>query len=154
MIATIFQIINFGIFTALIIYLVRKHLVPMLREALVKQHREMVALHTEHDQLASDQKNLETSIAQQEDEAMTLFKKINRWRNEVATKRKKRKREDKQLLEQAHAKAREQLDNYALRRTYTEVVPLVVERLKGELTQTFEDDAEGHKYIANMLEKL
>ncbi len=154
MIGNLFQLINFTIFTALLVYLIRKYVTPQLREALVKQHREYVGLATEHDKLATDQKNLEKSIELQEDEAMTLFKKINRWRNVVAMQKKSLKLEDKRLLEQAHDKARKQLDRYALKHAYDQLAPLVVEQLEHELSEQFKDETKGHEYLQTILKEL
>ena len=154
MIGNLFQIINFLIFTSLMIYVIRKYIAPQLREALVKQYREFVGLTTEHDKLAVDQKDLEKSIELQEDEAMTLFKKINKWRNVVAQQKKSLKLEDKLLLEQSHAKARNQLDRYALKHAYTQLVPLVTERLEHELSEQFKDETKGHEYLQTVLEEL
>ncbi len=154
MIGNLFQLVNFGIFTALIIYVIRRFITPLLREALVKQYREMVTLYNEQDQLAVDQKGLEVSITEQEDEAVMLFKKINRWRNEVELKKKKQQQEDEYVLEQANAKACKQLKNYAVHRTYNKVAPLVAQRLEQELKHTFKDEAEGHAYINSVLDSL
>ena len=85
---------------------------------------------------------------------MELFKKINRWRNEVDAHKKVQSQEGVLLLEKSHAKALRQLESYALRHKYTRVAPLVLERLKEEVTQKFNDDSEGHRYITTVLEKL
>ena len=154
MIDNLFQIINFAIFTALIVYIIRKFITPLLREALVKQYRDMVTLHNEQDSLAVEQKDLEVSITEQEDEAMMLFKKINRWRNEVELKKKKQQQEDAYVLEQVNAKASKQLKNYAVHHTYNKVAPLVAQRLEQELKQIFKDEAEGHAYINSVLDNL
>lgn len=154
MISWFFQVLNAVIFAGLMVYVIRKFIAPQLREAIVRKHREMKSLQKEQVRLATEQEDLEERIEGQEDEAMVLFKKINRWRNEVESKRKLQRQEDENLLNQAHAKARKQLKNYALQYTYAKVAPLVSQQLKKDLEQRFSDEAEGHSYIAKVLENL
>jgi hypothetical protein len=154
MIGQLFQVINFGIFAALMVYVMRKYLVSFLQEALVKEYREMESLKNEHARLADEQKNLEGSIAAQEDEAMSLFKKVNHWRNVVELRKKAEKANQEKLLAEAQQKAKKQLTNYIVHNTYEKVVPLVVQRLTSDLSEQFEDEAKGHAYITTLLEKL
>ena len=154
MIGNLFEIINFAIFTSLLIFAIKKYLAPQLREALVKKHRKFVSLSTEHLQLASDQKKLEKGIEAQEDEAMILFKKINRWRNVVTLQKKDQKEESARLLALAHAKARRQLEMYSVKYTYAKVVPLVTQRLEDDLKKQFSDYTKSHEYLNVVLEKL
>jgi hypothetical protein len=154
MIGQLFQIINFVIFVALTVYMMKKYLVSFLQEALVKDYREMESLKNEHALLADEQKNLERSITAQEDEAMGLFKKVNHWRNVVELRKKAEKAQQEKLLVDAQQKAKKQLANYMVHNTYQKVAPLVVQRLTSELAEQFEDEAKGHAYITTFLEKL
>ena len=154
MIGSLFELINFSIFASLLIYMIKKYLMPQLREALVKKFRDQARLIKEHDLLAVDQKNIEERIECQEDEAMTLFKKINKWRNVVAQQKKQQELEQTANREQAHTQARKKLDAYMLNHAYDQLVPLVAQQLNHDMKKQFQDAAKGHAYLTKVLTEL
>ncbi len=154
MISSIFQLINFGILALLMVYALRKYLVPQLREMVVKQFRYIHSLQADHAQLARDQHHLEQSIEEQEDEAMDLFKKINRWRNAVNAQHMAEKKHQEELFVLAQEKTRKQLRNYAVHHAYERTAPLVIKNLTRELSEQFADVQKGHAYITSLLKEL
>lgn len=154
MISVLFQLVSFLLFAVVGVFAIRRYITPQFTEALVKKYRELKALINEHKQLVVDQQAIEKKIADQEDEALHLFKKVNHWRNAVELQRKAEEATQKALRQEADEKGALQLKNYAVNHTYTQVAPLVVQRLSAELTDQYKESALGHEYLKNLLEKL
>lgn len=149
-----FTLFNFCIVVVALIYLVKTYLIPQVKEKMLKEHTDFVELHTEHHQLAQDQKTLEDEIVSQEDRAKILFKKINQWRNVVDVAVQTELAASKQMRKDYEERYAESARIYVLHTRYHEVAPLVIQKLKQDFQKQFADSQEGHAYLAQVLKKL
>ena len=154
MIDIFFALLNFSIFCGVIIYVFRRSFLPQLREKIMNEYHTLVRLHDDHRQLITAQRNLEGSIAYQEDYAKVLFKKINHWRNVVDLQKEAQANLAINLLKDADAKVARQAQKYALGQAYKTVAPRVVQQLQKDLEKRYKDPNEAHRYIDNLLKVL
>lgn len=149
-----FACLNFGIIAAVIIYVMRSHVTPFIKERIMKAHEDFMHLHREHRRLLHEQEELELSIVSQEELAKNLFKKINQWRNMVEVASQAKMHESKLLKEAADQKVVEQARRYELYRTYVDIAPLVITQLEEMVHKRFSDSKEGHRYLSSVLSTL
>ncbi len=149
-----FNLLNFGVVIAVLVYVVKNYLVAFMQEAIVKDHHDFVSLHEEHRHLIVEQETLEESIVFQEDRAKQLFKKINQWRNTVELTSEAEQVARERLRKETDEKHAELARKYAIRKTYNAVTPLVVKKLEKDFQKKFTDPQVGHAYIAQVLKKL
>ncbi len=154
MIGIFFEILNFCIFCAVIVYLFRRSFLPQLREKIMSEFHAFSNLHSDHRKLIASQRNLETSIAYQEDYAKVLFKKINHWRNVVDLDKEAQKNIQVNLYKEADDKVVKQAKIFALNQAYKDVAPLVVEQLKQDLEKHYQDTDEAHAYVNKLIKAL
>lgn len=149
-----FSVLNFGVLVAFLVYIGKKYIAPRIRENMVKDYHDLEHLHEELQELTDDQNHLEESIVAQEDYAKLLFKKINHWRNSVDLQREHDLEQKKLLREHMQVRAREQERQFQLHKTYDAVAPLVAQKLRKDLHETYKDQQKGHAYIDSLLATL
>lgn len=154
MIDVLFVFINFATVVCILLYAVRRFIVPALKERIAQEVFEEDSLHDEHKQLLIAQKQVEDSAALQEAFCVSLQEKVQTWKRIVDTKSAERMTQETLDLEEAQKRVDAQRQYHTLITIKKLVAPAVVQDLRKQLKSVFADERKAHEYIQRILRGL
>ncbi len=154
MIKVLFVFINFATIVCILIYAVRRFLIPALKEKIAQETFEEESLHDEHKQLLITQKHLEESAALQEAFCVSLQEKVQTWKQIVDTKSAERAAQEALDLEETQKRVDTQRQYHTLMMVKQLVAPAVVQDLREQLKSVFSDERKAHEYVQRILRGL
>jgi F0F1-type ATP synthase membrane subunit b/b' len=147
----VFRIVNFLVLAVLIVYAIKKYVLPMLREQIDRQKNFFVSLHRQVSQAKEINTLVDREINEQCNQVALLLAKIKTWSDKIKLQEDLQQniymKRDKQIVLQR----KKQLNSYFLYSARKKIVPLAIQKASCQLTEKYSDQAQQQKYINNVV---
>lgn len=154
MISFIFKCINFGIITALILYGFKRYALPFVLSQMKASEKHAHDLHNDRDELFAAQVILEQEVRDQEQQCVSLSKKIDQWNEVVLHELRKKEIKIQDTMEIVEQRRKRQSAEYSVQKTAHAILGCVDKKLKQELITYFADEQLAQKYIQHILSSI
>lgn len=154
LVATVFKLINFGIFAGLVIHLSRKYLVPMVQERI---HQEKLKQKFQQDHihgLEQEIVTIQTRTQEQQKYAKQLFEKIQRWSRAVNHWQDKREQEQQRCRSLTAARVKQAQKGMQQNYITKKIMSNIITQLENDTKNYYQDPIHAQAAITSIITSL
>lgn len=153
-IAIVFRIINFGVIVALIAYLFKSRVLPIIRNRIQNQIDQSQALTVQQETLTKQHQQLLQNLASDEQAVINLKKRVDKWsqviKQEFAEQQIQKERQCEYVQKQIERREFERVQSKAL-----EVITrTAIEEVEQKMQNVLADQNKSQEYFAHLIKSL